>query len=187
MLEHLFDSLVRLRLLKFFIRNPNSVFTQTDLAKKARLSAAAIKSHLKKLSELGFIKSHLKKNQKVFLLNPKFPLYPELKNLIEKAAPAEEKKILNTVKKAGQIKLLILAGVFINSYKSRADLLIVGDKLKKDRISRFFKNLGAEIGKELNYVILTTKEFRYRQNMFDRFLRDVLDFPHKKLINKLRV
>ena len=37
----------------------------------------------------------------------------------------------------------------------------------------------AEIGSELVYAIFDTKEFTYRLNMYDKLVRDILDFPHE--------
>ena len=47
------------------------------------------------------------------------------------------------------------------------------------------KNLEAEAGTEIDYAVFDNEEFQYRQKMFDRFLRDILEKPHKKLINKI--
>ena len=91
------------------------------------------------------------------------------------------------LKGIGRVKLVILSGVFINAENSRADLLVVGDNLKKRKLAKFLKNLEADVGKEIDYVVLETEDFKYRYDMFDRFLRDVLEKPHEKLINKLRI
>ena len=45
----------------------------------------------------------------------------------------------------------------------------------------------AEIGKELRYAVLNTKEFIYRLDMYDKFIRDILDYPHERLIEKIKV
>jgi len=65
--------------------------------------------------------------------------------------------------------------------------LIVGDKIKSSKFDRFLKELEAEVGREINCAIMTTKEFYYRHDMYDRFIRDLLDFKHEKLINKLKI
>lgn len=185
-LESLFDSPIRLRLIKVFIRNPDIYFTQNEIAKKISRSTA-IKSHLKNLLKLEFIKTKFQKNKRIFSLNQKFVFYQELKNLILKESPIFEEKILPQLKKIGQIKLLILAGLFMNSSEKRVDFLIVGDKIKKSALYTLLKDLEADIGKNIEYAIFTTKEFKYRQRMFDRFINDILEYPHKKLLNKLKV
>lgn len=185
-LESLFDSTIRLRLIKVFIRNPDIYFTQNEIAKKISRSTA-IKSHLKNLLKLEFIKTKFQRNKKTFSLNQKYLFYPELKNLILKESPIFEEKIIPQLKKIGQIKLVIVAGLFINSEKKRVDFLIVGDKIKKSALYKLLKNLEASAGKDIEYAIFTTREFKYRQKMFDRFIIDILEYPHKKLLNKLKV
>ena len=87
--------------------------------------------------------------------------------------------------RAGSLKLVIAAGVFIQEEESRLDLLIVGDHLKKTVIGRVVKAMESEIGKELRYVILETSEFKYRASICDKLIRDVTDYPHQKLLDKL--
>jgi len=49
------------------------------------------------------------------------------------------------------------------------------------------RSIESSVGKELHYVLMNTHEFKYRREMFDRFVLDVLEFPHRKLINKLKI
>jgi len=66
-------------------------------------------------------------------------------------------------------------------------MLIVGSHLKKKKLSSLIKDLEAEVGKEIDYVIMSPEEFQYRFDMYDRFLKDILERPHEKLINKLKI
>ncbi|MDO8600472.1 MAG: hypothetical protein Q7R73_02515 [bacterium] len=125
--------------------------------------------------------------KQVYFINKEFALFPELRMLILKAVPANRFVLAKRIGALGRVKLAVLAGVFINSDTSRADLLIVGDGIKKGRLNSFMAWLESEIGKELNYVALTTDEFKYRMDMYDRFLRDILEDPHEKMINKLGI
>ncbi len=119
--------------------------------------------------------------------NKDFLAFPDLQLLFLKATPMSRQKILQRIKSLGNIKLAVLSGIFINNENSRVDLLLIGDNIKKTRLSRAISWFESEIGKELNYVVLTSEEFRYRMDMYDRFLRDILESPHEKLINKLHI
>jgi len=107
--------------------------------------------------------------------------------LILKAAPANRPALQKRISQLGGVKLAILAGIFINAENSRVDLLLVGDSIKKPRLNNFLSWLESEVGKELNYVVMSTDEFKYRLDMYDRFIRDILEYPHEKLINKLHL
>jgi len=91
------------------------------------------------------------------------------------------------LRRLGRIRLALITGAFLNVPDTRVDLLIVGDNVRLQRLFHFIREQEADLGKELRYVILEREEFLYRYEMFDRFLRDILDSPHYKLINTLRI
>jgi hypothetical protein len=37
-------------------------------------------------------------------------------------------------------------------------------------------------GAELTYAVFDTKEFLYRLNMYDKLIRDILDYPHEVVL-----
>jgi hypothetical protein len=87
----------------------------------------------------------------------------------------------------GRIKLIIVSGVFLGRNDSRADLLIVGDSLRTGKIEALLRKIEADIGRELVYALYENDEFGYRLSAYDKFIRDVLDYPHEKLVNKLNL
>ena len=93
-----------------------------------------------------------------------------------------EKEFIESIRTAGNILYLTLTGYFVNDATAQVDLLIVGDGMKKGRIQEEIHKLEAEIGAELTYAVFETKEFIYRLNMFDKLLRDILDFPHEVVL-----
>lgn len=186
-LDILFDSPVRTRLLKLFLYNPEENFEPKIISKKLNLKSRQTNKHLNNLVALKFLIRKSINDKKTFKVNQGFEFYDELKELVAKASPASKEKMLSRLKSLGKIKLALLAGVFINSDTSRADILIVGDNIKQAKFNSFIKNLEAEVGKEINHALMTTKEFYYRHDMYDRFIRDLLDFKHEKLINKLKI
>jgi len=88
------------------------------------------------------------------------------------------------LKNAGQIKLIAIAGLFIQDPDSRLDLLVVGDKINSRSLENTLRNMEAEIGRELNYAFFETDDFEYRLSMYDKLIRDVLDYPHEMVVNK---
>ena len=85
------------------------------------------------------------------------------------------------------MKLIIVAGIFLDEHASRVDVLLVGDKLKKPIIEGVLRRLEAELGKELTYGIMETPDFEYRFGIYDKFIRDIIDFPHLVVLNKLNL
>ena len=97
----------------------------------------------------------------------------------------EGNEFLRRFRAAGKLKLLIRAGFFIGEDGSRADVLLVGDRLNKSAIERAIRVLESEIGKELSYASFETGDFLYRIGVCDKFVRDILDYPHETVFDRL--
>lgn len=180
-LGRLFDSGSRVKMMRLFLLNPDTFFASSDVAKRSKVTPSYLRKEIRVLHESGLIKKHKDSWQ----LDPTFPFIPQLTNLLVNTEPFKRDEIIKRFKNAGKIKLVIVSGVFINNEDSRADILIVGDYLKRGSIEKIVHNMEAELGRELRYGILETEEFRYRLGIYDKFVRDILDFPHEKIINKL--
>ena len=188
-LEKLFDSPNKLRLLKLFLRNSDAQFTLGDIKKRLMLNVAQVNKELEKLEDIGLIKVRKVrgKREKKYQLNKGFVFIGELQNLILKSSPTDQQRMTHRLKSLGGIQLAVLSGVFIrhDAENARADLLLVGDRVSDKKLASFMKDLEAEAGTEIDYALFNKEEFEYRQKMFDRFLRDILEKPHRKLINKI--
>ncbi|MCG2808963.1 MAG: hypothetical protein L6275_01300, partial [Candidatus Portnoybacteria bacterium] len=166
-LEQLFDSPVKVKLLKLFLRNPEKSFELKEIVERAKTDILASRRQVAKLESIKLITSRLKNKKKIYSINPDFDFYNELKTLVLKSSPASKKKILKRLKILGRINLAVLSGIFVDAENSRVDIMIVGDNIKQSRLSVFMKDLEAEVGKEIDYVVLSTEDFKYRYDMFD--------------------
>lgn len=135
-----------------------------------------------------------RKDRNLFALNPDFELFPELRSFILKSSPAEKDKMIKRLNSLGRVKMALITGIFLNNrhdgpirQESKADLFIVGDDIDKRKLTFFLKSLEAEVGKEIKFSMMEKEEFEYRFNMFDRFVREMLEGNHEKLINKLGI
>lgn len=203
-LEKLFESVPKAKILRLFVRNQENIFTFEEVRRRSQVRPPAARSELKKLLTLGLIGEKLaitkipmrqkggktiykSKRQRVFFVNKSFRLLPELHDLVAKDSIASRKKLLSKIRSLGNVKLAILSGIFLNSEKARTDLLVVGSNIKRSVLEKFLAEIESEIGRPLQYTLMDTKEFAYRMDMYDRFLRDIMEYPHDKLINKLRI
>jgi len=186
-LEQLFDSPIKVRLLKLFLRNPGESFDLKNIVKRIKSNPSACRRQVRQLESIKFIKGKIKSRSKAYSINPGFDFYNELKILVLKSSPASKKKIMGRLRGLGRINLAVLSGIFVDSDNSRVDLLLVGNNISKKKLTTFLNDLEAEVGREIDYVVLPTDDFKYRYDMFDRFIRDVLENPHEKLINKLKI
>lgn len=184
-LESLFGSRERARLLRFFLQNSEPVFSFSEIVKKNMLNSGKTKNELANLVKVRFILKRTKNGKVFYQLNQNFNFYPELKNLIAKSNVYPQCQSLSRTAKIGNIKLAVISGVFINYAKSKADMIIVGDAVSKAKLKNLMNSLEAEIGREINFVLMTMDEFKYRLNMLDKFILEFLEGPHEEVINKI--
>lgn len=171
----------RVRIMRLFLLNRSKSFAAKDVAKRSRVTPGAARRELRLLSAVGFIK---KRSSAVpeWSFNSPFQYGEEFKNLLVTSEMLSKEAILEKFKGVGKIKLLLISGIFVKSDDSRVDLLIVGDNMKRGSIERGIQKLEAEIGTELTYAIFNTKEFLYRLDMYDKLVRDIIDYPHEILL-----
>ena len=81
--------------------------------------------------------------------------------------------------------MVVISGVFIQNPETRVDLLIVGDEMKDRVVKKVLQNMEADIGKELRYTVLRSDDYKYRYNVCDRLIRDIFDYPHEVILDKL--
>jgi len=200
LLEQLFESQLKVKVLKFFFRNHANSFTLKDIFKRLRMNTSLVRRELNLLEKFGLLKKKkvwlsfekkrggTRKEQKlVYYINTGFDFFNELKNLILKSTIASKDELITNVKKIGNIKILALAGIFTGDETAKADILIVGDKINPRKLNTFIKDLEAEVGKELNCAAMSTREFSYRYDMYDRFVRDLIAGKSEILINRINL
>jgi len=174
-LGKILGSPARVKIMRLFLLNPGKAFSTQEIGKRSRVSQDTLRRELKLLSLVGFIK----KRPKDWIFNSAFKYAVEIEDLLINSDSVDNSSLVEVFKKSGKVKLIIAAGVFIKNKDSRVDLLIVGDRLKRAKIEESVHKLESEIGTELVYAVFDTKEFAYRLNMYDKLVRDILDFPNE--------
>lgn len=199
----LFGGTARVRIMRLFIFNPSRPFEISDIRKRASVSVPTIRREMKTLLKSKFVKPKIffktmsrrkkgtnvqyKKKLSGFIFNETFPFAAECQTMLMAATPLRGNSIVRRFSRAGRLKLLVTSGVFLQEPESRLDLMIVGDRLNKGVVDRTVRSLEGEIGKELRYAVFETPDFNYRLSVYDRLVRDVLDYPHQKLLDKMGV
>ena len=176
-LGKILGSPARVKIMRLFLNNKSKGFVNKEIAKRSRVEASQVRRELRLLSSVGFIK----RRGELRSYDPSFKYASEMEGLLINTDTLSNEGILNTFKRGGKIKLVIVSGIFIKNKDTRVDLLVVGDALKRGRLEDSVRKLEAEIGSELAYAIFDTKEFLYRLNMYDKLVRDIVDFPHQVL------
>lgn len=187
--------------MRLFVFSPLQMFSFEEIRKKSGGSILLTRKELNILIKADFIKkrqfikliertvrgkkSEIKKKMPGFALNDRFPYLHQFRNLLIDTVPLRGTSIARRFNRAGKIKLLVTSGIFLQEPESRLDIMIVGDRLNRNLVDKTIKSLETEIGKELKYAVFDTPDFNYRLSVYDRLVRDVLDYPHEKILDKM--
>lgn len=212
-LAQLFGGVARVKIMRLFLFNEGKFFAVEDVASKTRLTKTTIQKELRALEKIGMIKKQdtpkvtAKPAKKVaekttttatkakkapsrsravsYELSPRFVYTEPLRQLLSLNDPVAHRDITEKLKRAGKLRLVIVTGVFIGRATDRVDLLVVGDNLRKKEIERALVAIETDIGREIAYTYFDTDDFLYRMSVRDRLIRDILDFPHERIVDRL--
>lgn len=196
-LEKLFGSMARVKIMKLFLFNPDEDLDLPEIAKKTKLTKQQAKKELTNLDNAGLIRKrsffkevklktgYKKKRINGYVLNKNFVYLNHLKSLLINTEPFKHADVGKRMQKIGKLKLLAVSGIFIQNDDSRIDMLIVADDVKDRSLKNLISTLESEVGKELRYAVLGSQDFKYRLGIHDRLVRDVFDYPHQVVIDKL--
>ena len=202
MLNAIFGSEARVKILSLFLLHPETKYYILQLARDLKLPTASARREVENISKFGLIsevaapltefadnesktkKKELKTEKKYFEVNKNFILYPEVKALFIKAQILSSQKFLINLQKNFQPKLLALTGFFTNYPEAQTDILIVGH-IKRPSFLKLIAELEKDLGHEINFTIFEEREFKYRQEIMDIFLYNIIEGKTITLIDNL--
>lgn len=191
MVEQLFGSKTRVKLLQLFYSNPNRSFYVREITRKIDEQINSVRRELANLLSIGIITSDDAKNKLYYEVNQDYEYYTPLAAIFgggvmaAPTAPAADAQAAD-IKTLGNVELAIYTGQFTRDETSGTDLLIVGD-VNQTKLGKFITELEQQEGKELRFTVMSMQEFTYRQQVNDRFLTLVLAAKKQVLIDKKNV
>lgn len=183
--EMLFGSRARVRILRLLLLNPEKDFSHKEVTEKTMLRKPEAVKELLHLKKMKFVVERTKKGKKMVSVNPQFPFYAELKSLFSKSDTNPDSKTFQKISGVGEVKLLLISGVFLSYAKSKADMILVVNNINRTKLKAAMNHMEAHIGRDIRFVLMTGEELQYRLNMTDRFLMEFLEHPHREVINKV--
>jgi predicted nucleotidyltransferase len=160
MLEKLFTSEVRVRLLEIFLLDPEKEFHLRDLSRRVGTSPTYVKREMTNLSELGLVTHRRKGNMLLFKANKRALIYGDLKRIFIKTRSLGA-LIRQRIRDYDDIKYAVIYGSFaqgVESETSDIDLLVVGS-IPEDELHKVVMEFEEETGREMGYILWTEKEF----------------------------
>ncbi|MBU3668647.1 MAG: hypothetical protein FGM57_01625 [Candidatus Taylorbacteria bacterium] len=185
-LEKIFGGAARVKLMRLFLFNPTLYYETSDVVDRSKVETSRARRELNFLAKVGLIKKSSRGgNTVVWYLNDRFPYLVEFQRLLLQTSLVHKQPIVKKISKIGRIKLVVFSGIFKELWDNTIDILVVADNTKRGTVESVMSSIEAEMGKEIKYAILDSEDFKYRLGVGDRLVRDVLDYPHEVVLDKL--
>jgi len=192
----------RVKIMRYFLHHEDVIVSLANVSEKTKSKVQIVRKEIAALTAIGFIEK--KKTRTVvattssgkkitarvkeisgYGLNKDFPHNQALKDLLFDFELLDKRELAARFKVIGRIKLFVVAGVFMGEEKSRVDILIVGEAINRQKAEKLFETLSAELGREVVYSVMDVEEYEYRYKMYDKFVRDIIEMPHEKVVDKV--
>ncbi len=179
MIEQLFGSKTRVKLLQLFYSNPNRSYYVREITRKIDEQINSVRRELSNLLSIGIITSDNTNNKLYYEVNQKFEHYEPLQQIFGGGVKKSVKKTPTSTDPAevsneadlravGHIDMAVLTGQFTRDDSAGVDFLIVGE-VNPNALQKYISELESKENKSLRYAVMSLADFQYRQQIRDRF------------------
>lgn len=186
MIDALFGSKTRVKLLHLFLNNPGKSFYVREITRLIDEQINSVRRELSNMLDVGIITSDSADNKLYYEVNQRYEYYVPFRAIFADAAiepaktTAQVSDWQDRIVALPGLRLAVAAGVLVKGSPSQIDLLLVG-ALPTARVKALIKDLEKQESRELNYAVLNYDEFYYRLSVRDKFITEVLGGKHAVL------
>ena len=188
MIDALFGSKTRVKLLHLFLNNPGKAFYVREITRLIDEQINSVRRELSNMLEVGIITSDSADNKLYYEVNQRYEFYVPFRAIfadeqIESVVEAGANNAWhNLVTELPGVRLAILAGVLVKGSTSAVDLLLVGE-VPSIKLKNAIKQIEKVEARELNYTVLSYDEFYYRLSVRDKFITEILGGKNTVLLD----
>ncbi len=190
MIDTLFGSKTRIKLLYLFLNNPGRAFYVREITRRVDEQINSVRRELANMLSVGVIKSNNVDNKLYYEVDQSYVFYKPLREIF--AENGSKKEIASDVssstdwtkrlKKLTGVKIVLLSGGFVSSARSKVDVLIVGSPAKS-QVKKFVAELEEDEHRPLHYTVISYDDFYYRMSLKDKFISEILDSKHRVVLD----
>lgn len=195
MIDTLFGSKTRVKLLHLFLNHPGQSFYVREITRLIDEQINSVRRELSNMLEVGVITSDTADNKLYYEVNQRYEFYTALRAIFAgeaidatKPSLASEQSSVNeqylsAIAGIASLRIAILAGVLVRGSTSSVDVLLVGSvpAAKAKAAMAIIEKLE---GREINYTVMSYDDFYYRLSVRDKFLTEILNSTHIVAIDK---
>lgn len=195
MIDALFGSKTRVKLLHLFLNHPGQSFYVREMTRLIDEQINSVRRELANMLAVGVITSDSADNKLYYQVNQRYEFFTALRAIFANEAidtakaPSATKddtldsQYLTTIQSISSLRLAIVSGVLVKGSASSVDVLLVGD-LPGAKVKTAMKDIERLEGRELNYSVLPYEEFYYRLSVRDKFITQILNTKHIVAVDK---
>lgn len=186
MIEQLFGSKTRVKLLQLFLANPGRSFYVREITRKIDEQINSVRRELANLMGIGIIKSDSVNNKLYYEVNQGYKHFKALQSIFsvevpqQDVSPASQKDLLKRLQSVGSFDIVIVTGKLVGRQGSEVDLVLVGSS-NKPKLEKLMSTVEIEEGASIGYTVIPESEFKYRLEIKDRFIVSILSGKHTVL------
>lgn len=189
MIDALFGSKTRVKLLHLFMNNPGKSFYVREITRLVDEQINSVRRELSNMLSIGIITSDNSDNKLFYQVNQRYEHFIPLREIFVDQSRryssnkvSADQDVYELIKGLPGIRIAIASGLLVPGSVSKIDLLFVGD-ITINKLKKAVALLEQSQGREFSYSVLAYEDFYYRMSVRDKFLLDILNNKHLVLID----
>ena len=189
MIDSLFGSKTRVKLLHLFLNNPEKSFYVREITRMIDEQINSVRRELANMVSVGIVQQDAIDNKLYYSVNEDYPYIKPLaaifsdKNTEGGMGAASSVSWKDSLGRMRGLRLAIISGKLVVGSSSAVDLLLVGDNMSAVTIKNLVKKIEKDRKIEINYAVISYDDFYYRMSVKDRFIMDIVRNKHSILVD----
>mgnify|MGYP000955914310 FL=1 len=189
MIDSLFGSKTRVKLLHLFLNNPEKSFYVREITRMIDEQINSVRRELANMVSVGIVQQDAIDNKLYYSVNEDYPYIKPLaaifsdKNTEGGMGAASSVSWKDSLGRMRGLRLAIISGKLVVGSSSAVDLLLVGDDMSAVTIKNLVKKIEKDRKIEINYAVISYDDFYYRMSVKDRFIMDIIRNKHSVLVD----
>lgn len=193
MIDALFGSKTRVKLLHLFLNNPGKSFYVREITRLIDEQINSVRRELANMLNVGVITSDTADNKLYYEVNQRYEFYVPFRAIFADQRMTKSEEVSggqttwrSLLEDMAGVRLVLLAGVLVKGSVSTVDLLVVGNT-QNARVKSVVRQIEKAEGREINYTLMSYDEFYYRLSVRDKFITEILNGKHTVLLDTDKV
>lgn len=194
MIDKLFGSKTRVKLLHLFMNHPGQSFYVREITRLIDEQINSVRRELSNMLEVGIITSDSADNKLYYQANQRYEFYRPLRAIFAGESMGSEEKSdvekatvnqneVDIIASIPSVRLAIFSGILVKGSTASVDVIVVGN-VAVAKVKSAINMIEKLEGRELNYTVLPYDEFYYRLSVRDKFITEVLSSKHSVAVDK---